>query len=161
MPEENAPWYYEMHELGWNYRADETSCALGLNQLKRLKKGIAKRRKLAKYYYNEFKYLDHIILPSDIKNINLSVWHLYPMLVDFKKIGMSRGHMMKELMKKGIQTQVHYIPLFMQPYYRDTKFSLYKGAIKYYESTLSIPLYVQLNKKDISFISSTIKSIIN
>ena len=161
MPEENAPWYYEMHELGWNYRADETSCALGLNQLKRLQRGIFKRRKIARYYFNELKDIDCIILPANIKSINLSVWHLYPLLVDFKKIGISRSHMMEQLLKYGIQTQVHYIPLFMQPYYRNRNFSLFKESIKYYESTLSIPLYVQLNKKDIIYISSKIKSVIN
>ena len=68
---------------------------------------------------------------------------------------------MQKLSREGIQTQVHYIPLFMQPYYRVKDFSLYKGSLKYYESTLSIPLYVQLNKKDILFISSKIKSILN
>ena len=160
-PKEHAPWYYEMQELGWNYRADETSCALGLSQLKRLQRGIFKRRKIARYYFNELKDIDCIILPANIKSINQSVWHLYPLLIDFKKIGISRSHMMKQLLKYGIQTQVHYIPLFMQPYYRNRNFSLFKESIKYYDSTLSIPLYVQLNKKDIIYISSKIKSVIN
>ena len=155
------PWYYEMQELGWNYRADETSCALGLSQLKRLQRGIFKRRKIARYYFNELKDIDCIILPANIKSINQSVWHLYPLLIDFKKIGISRSHMMKQLLKYGIQTQVHYIPLFMQPYYRNRNFFLFKESIKYYDSTLSIPLYVQLNKKDIIYISSKIKSVIN
>ena len=151
---EKVPWYYEMQELGWNYRADEISCALGLNQLKRLHKGILKRKKLAKYYYNELKDEEIIILPADIKGIDDSVWHLYPILINFEELGFSRSKVMQELSKNGIQTQVHYIPLFLQPYYREKNISLYKGALQYYKSTLSIPLYVQLNKNDISFISS-------
>ncbi len=158
---EKVPWYYEMQELGWNYRADEISCALGLNQLKRLHKGILKRKKLAKYYYNELKDEEIIILPADIKGIDDSVWHLYPILINFEELGFSRSKVMQELSKNGIQTQVHYIPLFLQPYYREKNISLYKGALQYYKSTLSIPLYVQLNKNDISFISSKIKSILN
>jgi len=157
---ENAPWYYEMHDLGWNYRADEISCALGLNQLKRLQKNIIKRKKLVKYYLNELKDVKSIILPADDKCINKSVWHLYSILIDFKKIGISRSKMMELLLKNGIQTQVHYIPLFLQPYYREKNIHFYKGAMSYYESTLSLPLYVQLSKKDITFISSKIKSII-
>jgi len=157
---ENAPWYYEMHNLGWNYRADEISCALGLNQLKRLQKNITKRKTLVKYYLNELKDVKLIILPADAKSINKSVWHLYPILINFKKIGISRSKMMELLLKSGIQTQVHYIPLFLQPYYREKNISFYKGAMSYYESTLSLPLYVQLTKKDIIFISSKIKSII-
>ena len=158
---EKVPWYYEMQELGWNYRADEISCALGLNQLKRLHKGILKRKKLAKYYYNELKDEELIILPADKKGIDDSVWHLYPILINFEELGFSRSKVMQELSKNGIQTQVHYIPLFLQPYYREKNISLYKGALQYYKSTLSIPLYVQLNKNDISFISSKIKSILN
>jgi len=159
-PKENAPWYYEMHELGWNYKADEVTCALGLNQLKRLQKGIIKRKLLVKYYLSELKDIESIILPADSKSINKSVWHLYPISINFKRIGISRSRMMELLFKSGIQTQVHYIPLFLQPYYREKNISLYKGAMSYYESTLSLPLYVQLNKKDISFISSKIKNII-
>jgi len=76
------------------------------------------------------------------------------------KLGISRSKMMELLLKSGIQTQVHYIPLFLQPYYREKNISFYKGVMSYYESTLSIPLYVQLTKKNIIFISSKIKSII-
>ncbi|MDB3954948.1 aminotransferase class I/II-fold pyridoxal phosphate-dependent enzyme [Alphaproteobacteria bacterium] len=157
---DNAPWYYEMHELGWNYRADEIQCALGLSQLNRLQKGIIKRKKLVSYYLKELKDVDSIILPAYDKSIDKSVWHLYPILIDFKKIGISRSKIMELLLKSGIQTQVHYIPLFLQPFYRERNISFYKGAMSYYESTLSLPLYVQLSKKDIIFISSKIKSII-
>ena len=159
-PSDNAPWYYEMHDLGWNYRADEMSCALGLNQLKRLKKNIEKRKKLVKYYTNELKDINSVILPADASSINKSVWHLYPVLIDFKKIGISRTKIMERLLDKGIQTQVHYIPLFLQPYYREKNINYYKGAMQYYESSLSLPLYVQLNKKDISFISSNLKRVL-
>jgi len=159
-PKENASWYYEMQKLGWNYRADEMTCALGVSQLKRLQKGIIKRKKIAHYYYNELKDIRSIILPASFKNIDNSVWHLYPILFDYKKIGISRSKIMNLLLESGIQTQVHYIPLFLQPYYKEKDTSIYKGAMQYYESTLSFPLYVQLTKKDINFICSKLKNII-
>ena len=149
-----------MQNLGWNYRADEMTCALGISQLKRLQKGINKRKKIANYYYNELKDVRSLILPAHFKNTNNSVWHLYPILFDYKKIGISRSKIMSLLLESGIQTQVHYIPLFLQPYYKEKDISTYKGAMQYYESTLSFPLYVQLTKKDINFICSKLKKII-
>ena len=118
------------------------------------------RFKLVKYYTNELKDIDSVILPANSSSINKSVWHLYPVLIDFKKIGISRTKIMERLLDKGIQTQVHYIPLFLQPYYREKNINYYEGAMQYYESSLSLPLYVQLNKKDISFISSNLKRVL-
>ena len=65
---------------------------------------------------------------------------------------------MQELETYGIGTQVHYIPLYLQPYYREENIQKYQGANQYYKNTLSIPLYVQLKKSDISYISQKIKS---
>ena len=157
--EDQRPWYYEMQELGWNYRLDEISCALGISQLKRLYSGIEKRKKLAARYYNELKCLEELILPADPSTIDNSVWHLYSLLVDFNKIGMTRGDLMNKLSDFGIGTQVHYIPLFYQPYFKEDPKN-YPGAVSYYNSTLSLPMYVSLNNKDITFISNCIKNII-
>ena len=68
---------------------------------------------------------------------------------------------MKELERYGIGSQVHYIPLYMQPYYREKNLNSYKGANEYYKNTLSIPLYVQLNKNDIFYIANKIKHILS
>jgi len=158
--EKNSPWYYEMQEIGWNYRADEMSCALGLSQIGRLLSGIQKRRILAAYYHNYLYNIKEITLPSDLKNLDNSVWHLYPILIDFDSLTISRKKLMTNLLEYGITTQVHYIPLFMQPYYRIDNFSSFTGALFYYNNTLSLPLYPTLNKKDIAFICSKLKSII-
>ena len=68
---------------------------------------------------------------------------------------------MNKLFKKGIQTQVHYIPLFLQPYYRLPDIEQFIGSLEYYKNTLSIPLYTQLNDEDINFISSTINKVVS
>jgi len=157
---DNKPWYYEMKELGWNYRVDELSCALGLSQLSRLYSGIEKRKKLAKFYYNELCDVKQLLLPAEPTMINQSVWHLYSILINFNEVGISRGTFMMKLANFGIGSQVHYIPLFYQPYFKDNP-KKFIGAVSYYNSTLSLPIYVGLNGKDIRYISTSIKSIIN
>jgi len=157
MPEKNALWYYEMNDLGWNYRADEMTCALGCSQLTRLEKNINRRRSLVNYYYKYLK--DEKLVELPIKN-NFNVWHLFPIKINFEKLGKSRGEVMKELEDYGIGSQVHYIPLYMQPYYKEKNVKKYKGANEYYKNTLSIPLYVQLKKSDIFYISQKIKNIL-
>jgi len=157
MPEKNALWYYEMNDLGWNYRADEMTCALGCSQLTRLEKNINRRRSLVNYYYKYLK--DEKLVELPIKN-NFNVWHLFPIKINFEKLGKSRGEVMKELEDYGIGSQVHYIPLYMQPYYKEKNVKKYKGANEYYKNTLSIPLYVQLKKSDIFYISQNIKNIL-
>ena len=160
IPEINAPWYYEMKNLGWNYRADEMSCALGLSQLKRLNKNIQKRNMLVDLYFNFLKSSDYFDLPKKGEALFSNVWHLFPIKINFKKLKKSRGAVMVELASNGIGTQVHYIPLYLQPYYKQRNIKQYSGASKYYDSTLSLPLYTQLKKEDISFISKKIKDIL-
>jgi dTDP-4-amino-4,6-dideoxygalactose transaminase len=156
----HKPWYYEMKELGWNYRVDELSCALGLSQLRRLYSGIEKRKKIAQFYYNELCDVKQLLLPSDPAMINQSVWHLYSILINFNEIGISRGTFMMKLADFGIGSQVHYIPLFYQPYFKDNPKN-FIGAVSYYNSTLSLPIYVGLKNKDIKYIANSIKSIID
>ncbi len=114
-PEPNAPWYYEMHEIGWNYRASEMQCALGLSQLSRLESGIRRRREIAARYDALLSGLNHLTLPIRDEG---HVWHLYAVAIDFDAIGKTRGQVMTELAARGIGTQVHYVPVNSQPYYR-------------------------------------------
>lgn len=149
--EKNANWYYEMHNLGWNYRADELTCSLGLSQAKRLNKNIKKRFNLVKMY-NEILCENNYLKLPDFCVSNNHAWHLFSIKIDFNKLKKSRGSVMFQLSKYGIGSQVHYIPLFMQPFYKNKHFSKFPGAIEYYNKTLSLPLYVGLNSSDIKYI---------
>ena len=160
LPENNAKWYYEMHDMGWNYRADELTCALGLSQLKRFETNIKERKKLVEEYYSLLSQNIYISLPLKSYNNYSNLWHLFSILIDFKNLGKSRGIVMKELEELGIGTNVHYIPLFLQPYYRKNQLITLEGAMQYYNNTLSIPLYIGLNKEDIRYISSKINEVI-
>jgi len=156
--EKKSKWYYEMQELGWNYRADEITCALGRSQLGRLEKNINRRKLLVDLYYKYLINVKNIELPLK-SSINYShAWHLFAIKINFFAIKKSRSEVMQELETYGIGTQVHYIPLYLQPYYREENIQKYHGANQYYKNTLSIPLYVQLKKSDISYISQKIKN---
>ncbi len=151
----NPPsWYYQMSQIGWNYRASEFSCALGLSQFKRLDKIIFKREKIAKYYMKALKENKFLRLPKYNKSVG---WHLYQLSINFSKLGISRENFMKYLKQKSIGSQVHYIPLVYQPFYKlTTDIKNLQGAIKFYEDTISIPMYTELKKNDVLYISKVI-----
>ena len=157
--EVHSKWYYEMQSLGWNYRVDELTCALGRNQLTRLEKNIKRRKLLVKLYYKYLNDIEHLFLPVVTSNSSHS-WHLFSVKIDFVKIKKSRSEVMLELERYGIESQVHYIPLYLQPFYKEKNIKKYKGANEYYQNTLSIPLYVQLKERDIIYICNALKSIL-
>ncbi len=152
------PWYYEMQNLGFNYRITDIQCALGLSQLKKLKKIINKRIKIAKIYDENFKDLENIFLPQ-FKNRNISSNHLYVLNLDFKRIKINRRDFMRILLKKGIITQVHYIPIHLHPYFKNKpikKLNL-ENAMRYYNQALSIPIFYNLSNSDQKKIINIIK----
>ena len=109
-------WYYEMQDIGFNYRITDFQCALGLSQLKKLNIILNKREKIAKTYDRYFKNDENIFIPQKFKR-SLSSNHLYILNINFGKMKISRNFFMKELLKKNIITQVHYIPIPLHPYY--------------------------------------------
>ena len=145
------PWYYEMQELGFNYRMTELQASLGLSQLKKIDLFLTKRKKISKYYYNYIlKHKKNINFEvAQEVNYNNSSNHLFIIKINLQKIKKSRAEIMGELLKKNIQTQVHYIPIPMHPFYKKYHYnkSDYKNANKYYSSCLSIPIFYELNKK--------------
>ncbi|MDJ0686336.1 MAG: aminotransferase class I/II-fold pyridoxal phosphate-dependent enzyme [Alphaproteobacteria bacterium] len=156
-PEPDAPWYYEMHALGLNYRADELSCALGLSQLRRLPESLAKRRALAQRYGSLLAGVDGMRTPDIPADADSHAWHLYAVAVDFAGLGKTRGAVMRALGDSGVGSQVHYIPLFLQPYYRAHGSNAFPGAMQYYERTLSIPLYPDLTEEDQVYIADALR----
>ena len=143
-----SPFAYEIHDLGLNYRITDIQSALAISQLDRIKKFIAKRRKIAKVYDKFFSKIPYIDLPQK-EFRNLSSNHLYIIRVDFKKLGITRENLMKNLKNDNIGTQVHYIPIPKQPiYYEKNHRKKYKNSFKYYDTCLSIPIHYDLSYKD-------------
>jgi dTDP-4-amino-4,6-dideoxygalactose transaminase len=144
------PWYYEMPAMGFNYRASAIHCALGLSQLARLDHFVERRRQLVAQYDELLAPLTPLVRPL-VRMAGCSpAWHLYVALIDFDAADTNRAKVMNALRKSGIGSQVHYIPVHSQPYYRDLygKSDLL-GAETYYARCLSLPLFFGLNDIDI------------
>ena len=157
-----GPWYYEMHELGFNYRITDFQCALGISQLKKLNKFVEKRRVIAKFYDNYFGNDERFITPlssNDVKH----AYHLYPLQIKFDKIKYSRKDLFEKLDQKNIRAQVHYIPIHLQPYYKKHygfKIGDFSIAEEFYSREVSIPIYPSLEDEDLIYISKKIKEFV-
>jgi len=143
------PWYYEMQELGFNYRASDIHCALGLSQLAKLDEFVARRRLLVSRYDALLAPLSPLARPLGRTPGCQPSWHLYVALIDFDAAGVTRGELMERLKENGVGTQVHYIPVHTQPYYQ----GLYgakelPGAAAYYARCLSLPLFAAMGDED-------------
>ncbi|MEW5843169.1 MAG: UDP-4-amino-4,6-dideoxy-N-acetyl-beta-L-altrosamine transaminase [Bacteroidota bacterium] len=159
----DGPWYYEMHEPGFNYRITDFQCALGIGQLKKLDRFLKKRRAIAKYYDKVFGRDKRFIIPSVSTNAK-HAYHLYPLQIRFDELNISKKIFFDKLKQKGISCQVHYVPVHLQPYYRKNygfKPGDFPIAEKFYERELSIPMYPALTAKDLEYISSTIIETLN
>ena len=155
-------WYYEMSDLGYNYRITDIQAALGNSQLKKVNKFTDKRIQIAKLYNRGFKSNNLIKTPIIKKNVK-HAFHLYTLLINFKKLSKTRNEVMSKLANLKIGTQVLYIPVFLQPYYANKynyKSSNFQNAIRYYENALSIPIFPDLKKKEINFVISKINEIV-
>ena len=147
---EANPWYYEMGEIGFNYRAPDINCALGLSQLAKLDRFIAARQTLVDHYDRRLATLSPLIKPLS-RTPCAAGWHLYVALIDFESAGTERAEFMAKLRERGIGSQVHYIPVHLQPYYRDRYADIeLPGAMAYYNRCLSLPLYPRMNVDDVT-----------
>jgi dTDP-4-amino-4,6-dideoxygalactose transaminase len=155
------PWYYEMPEIGFNYRVNDIQCALGLSQLKKLEGFVRRREELARLYDELLAPLAPVVLPPLRVHGSGTAWHLYAVRIDFDAAGVDRAGVMEGLKNKGVGTQVHYIPVHQQPYYRKLygDFDL-PGAQAYYEQTLSLPLYPALTDDDVKYVVETLLSVL-
>lgn len=154
-------WFYEMKDLGFNYRLTDIQSSLIGTQLKKIKTFLNYRRILAKRYDKFFDETSNISVYN--KNFrDLSSNHLYIININFNSLKISRNHFMSKLRNYGIITQVHYIPLNFHPYFIKKKLKMPSNSNSniYYKNCLSIPLFYKLNFKEQDFIIKKIKNLI-
>ena len=139
------PWYYEMQELGFHYRITDIQCALALSQFAKLDRFISRRRELVAQYDAAFSELKYGI-PAQMSGKSRSGHHLYVVRTNFQEIGKTRQEVMTRLKAQGVGTQVHYIPVPLQPHYQKLGFvgTSYPNAHTYYQEALTIPLFYDL-----------------
>lgn len=161
---EPGPWYYEMHQLGFNYRITDLQCALGISQLSRLPQFIKRRQEIVAAYNDAFHDLEFIHPPAVSSHVEPGMisWHLYSVEVDFDLLGISRTEFMTQMREMGVGTQVHYIPIYLQPYYRK-KYGYLPGkcpqAEDYYSRALSLPLYAGMTDSDVQTVIQAVRDL--
>lgn len=155
------PWYYEMQELGYNYRITDIQCALVLSQLNKLDLFLERRREISSRYDTLLDGLDHVTL-TQTGSRGISSNHLYVVRIDYQAIGKSRGKIMNLLFEKGIGTQVHYIPVTRHPYYNNLGYdpTCYPESEKYYRQALTIPLYYGLTDEELEGVVISLKKVL-
>jgi UDP-4-amino-4,6-dideoxy-N-acetyl-beta-L-altrosamine transaminase len=145
-----APWYYEMAAPGLNYRLSDIHCALGMSQLAKLDRFIGRRRRLMKRYAALLAPLAPLVRPLAPVPGCRAAWHLNVVQIDFAAAGRSRTAVMTALRAEGIGTQVHYIPLHRQPFWRRRWPDLrLPGAEAFYAGALSLPLFPAMTDGDV------------
>lgn len=156
------PWYYEMQDLGFNYRITDMQCGLALSQLKKLDRFIARRRALVETYDEAFSSMRNC-RPAQAMGRDQSGHHLYVLRINFEAARITRGQLMQELKARQIGSQVHYIPVPAQPHYRRLGFRPedYPNAQRYYQEAVSIPLFYDLTDKQQEQVITTIKELVS
>ena len=154
-------WYQEMQYLGFNYRITDIQCALGVNQLKKLNKFIKRRREIVKVYNQALSGLDQVETPVERKYVR-SAWHLYPMrLKKGIKVENRRREIFDALRANGVGAQVHYMPVYLHPYYSQLGYKKRQcpNAENFYEREISIPLYPSMDAGEIRRVIDAIRKI--
>jgi len=155
------PWYYEMAEPGFNYRACDIVCALGASQLAKLGRFMSTRAALVAAYASALAPLAPRVVPlKQVAGCHPS-WHIQVAKIDFAACGIPRAEVMRGLARRGISTQVHYLPVHRQPYYRQRYPGLnLPGADAYYARCLTLPLFVGMTGAEVERVATALAEVL-
>lgn len=155
-------WHQDMKMFGYNYRITDFQCELGINQLEKINKYNKERKKIALFYRKNFSDYENIKIQTIPKNFESS-YHLFPLKINFTKLKISKNNFFKEMLKKGIKLQVHYVPIYRHTFYKK-KFNFkarnFPNTEKFYNQVISLPIYYNLKKKTQIYIINCLKKMI-
>lgn len=154
MTRNDGPWFYQQFDLGYNYRITDIQCALGCSQMKKLDRFLARRKEIVARYNEAFADCDNIITPYQLSDTE-SGWHLY--IVQVKNC--DRRQVFENMREKGIGVNVHYIPVYMHPYYQEHGYEKVHcaNAEEIYSHIISLPLYPGLTSEQQDYVIDTLK----
>ena len=156
MTRNDGPWFYQQFDLGYNYRITDIQCALGCSQMKKQDRFLALRKEIVAHYNEAFADCDNIITPYQLSDTE-SGWHLY--IVQVKNC--DRRQVFEKMREKGIGVNVHYIPVYMHPYYQEHGYENVHcaNAEEIYSHIISLPLYPGLTSEQQDYVIDTLKSL--
>ena len=154
------PWKYSINELGYNYRLTDIQSALGISQLKKLKKFINRKKEIAKIYDKELQNTDLFETPKVQQNVSHS-YHLYPLKIKFDKLRINKDTLLKKLRSKGINLQVHYIPIYHHNLYKIKDKSKFPNTENFFNQAVSLPIYFSLKNNQVMLIVKTLLKLVS
>ncbi|MEC0328209.1 UDP-4-amino-4,6-dideoxy-N-acetyl-beta-L-altrosamine transaminase [Paenibacillus macerans] len=156
----DGPWYYEMQELGYNYRMTDMQAALGASQMDKLDDFIARRREIAATYNEFFSTLPGLVVPKQHPMAESS-WHLYVIRWLPEYFAADRREIFEALRAENIGVNVHYIPVYLQPYYKGVGYcsGLCPNAEAYYNTAITLPLFPRMTDKDVADVMTAVKKV--
>ena len=161
MKKNDGPWYYEQLDLGYNYRMNDIQAALGISQINRLQEFIERRTIIAERYNFDLKGLP-IKLPR-IHSDNLSAYHLYIIRLQINKIKSEKKTVFEALKRNGLDVNLHYIPIYRQPYYKKYNFNAlnFPESEKYYSEAISIPIFPSMTNRQQKKVVDVLSKVLN
>lgn len=162
LTQSEGPWYYEQQCLGYNYRLTDLQSALGISQMKRLDEFINRRRDIVKKYDTAFNEIKEITTPFEAEYSN-SGWHLYVIRLKFDLLKTTRREIFEALQAENIGVNVHYIPVYYHPYYKELgyKKGLCPNAEKLYDEMITLPLFPKMTDQDVNDVITAVNKVIN
>lgn len=161
MNENHGPWYYEQVDLGYNYRITDMQCALGISQMDKIDNFVNRRREIVDNYNEAFKDMEEIVTPFEAEFSN-SGWHIYVIALNLDKLTVGRKEVFEALVKENIGVNVHYLPVYLHPYYKELGYEkgLCPVAEDLYNRMITIPLFPGMKEKDIKDVITAVKKVI-
>jgi len=154
-----GPWHYEQHSLGFNYRMNDIQAALGLSQFQRVDSITLRRNELANRYKEMLQGL-----PIKFQNVikeSYSSYHLLSLRIMMEELKNNKRYFFENLLQLGVGVNLHYIPIYRQPYYSrfEFEYSNFPNAETYYQEAITLPLYPELSSEEIEYISKSFRSL--
>jgi len=159
----DADWYYEVIEPGFKYNMPDIAAAIGIHQLKKVYQFYKMRKEIAEIYNSEFSRIEELEIPYVKNEQDTHSWHLYVLKLRLEKLAISRDEFLVKLKEEGIGTSVHFIPLHIQPYYKEKygyKPDDYAVSYSVFKQIFSLPIYPRMTKHDVNRVVDAVKKIV-
>jgi perosamine synthetase len=161
--QERGAWFYEMTELGYNYRLTDIQCALGMSQIRRIPAWTARRQAIAKKYNAAFAGMK-TLKPLRVRSEVSHAYHLYVIQLNLEDLSADRNQIFQALRAEGIGVNVHYIPVHLHPYYQKTwktRPGLCPNAERSYERILSLPMFAAMTDADADDVIAAVQKVLS